>query len=470
MSLPGIFTPDRSGKHLFADGFLLDNLPIGVGKEMGADVTLGIHLETAPLDPNTNLSSFGVLGQSISVMSAVNELRSMEQADILVTVPLQKYTSLDYNKADAIIKAGYDAAASKAAVLSAFSVSEADWEEYLANRNARRKTAPIPKFVEVIGTSPEMAKAMDKQMSSLVGAPVDTKKIDQDMMTIVGMGRFATSTYSMVEKNGGAGEDIQASHRPKPTESPNGCSPVRWVTMATHVFISKLGGSFKSLRHRAQSPRYPLAGWAHERCGLGRRRSETARRQGHAMTLRVIILGTTLLFSLPLSAQESKDVIVMKNGDRITGEIKGLSAGVLSVRVRYIDGRIAVQWSQVAHLESNKLYLVQTESGAVYTGKLSTSGESDDPPIRIEVATTPEREVEIAQRQIISLGPTSESFWHRFDGAINTGFLFSKGNESAQYNLSSQVAYYRERWSSQVNFNSTFASNSGAPISTRNQI
>ena len=27
MSLPGIFTPVRSGKHLYADGFLLDNLP-----------------------------------------------------------------------------------------------------------------------------------------------------------------------------------------------------------------------------------------------------------------------------------------------------------------------------------------------------------------------------------------------------------------------------------------------------------
>ncbi len=146
MSLPGIFTPVRSGKHLYADGFLLDNLPIDVAKEMGAEVTLGIHLETAPMDPNTNLSSFGVLGQSISVMSAVNVIHSMEQADLLVTVPLQKYTTLDYNKADAIIKVGYDAAASKATVLSAFSVSEAEWEEYLAKRNARRRTAPIPKY------------------------------------------------------------------------------------------------------------------------------------------------------------------------------------------------------------------------------------------------------------------------------------------------------------------------------------
>src|ERR1700733_8318225 len=163
MSLPGIFTPVRSGKRLYVDGFLLNNLPIDVAKEMGADVTVGIHLETAPLDPKTDLSSFGVLGQSISVMSAVNVLRSMEQADILLTVPLLKYSTLDYNKADAIIKIGYDAAAAKASVLSAFSVSEAEWEEYIAVRNSRRKTAPTPQFVEVAGaTSPEMAKAMEK--------------------------------------------------------------------------------------------------------------------------------------------------------------------------------------------------------------------------------------------------------------------------------------------------------------------
>jgi NTE family protein len=213
MSLPGIFTPVRSGKHLYADGFMLDNLPVDVAKEMGADVTIAIHLETAPLDPNTDLSSFGVLGQSISVMSNVNVIHSMEMADVLVTVPLQKYTAMDYNKADAIIKLGYEAAASKGTVLSGFSVSEAEWEAYLANRNSRRRTAPVPKFVEVVGAPPLMAPSMEKQLSPLVGEPVEAKKIDDDMMAIVGQGRFATATYSMMEKNGEPGLQIQAEQK-----------------------------------------------------------------------------------------------------------------------------------------------------------------------------------------------------------------------------------------------------------------
>jgi hypothetical protein len=190
---------------------------------------------------------------------------------------------------------------------------------------------------------------------------------------------------------------------------------------------------------------------------------------GYAMTIRVIILCSALLFSTTLLAQENKDVLVMKNGDRLTCEIKELSAGVLSVKLSYVDGTIAVQWSQVAHLESNRLFLVHTESGAVYTGKMSTTGASTDPPIRIELAETPREVVEVAQRKIIKLSQTSEGFWHRFDGALNTGFLYSKGNESAQFNLSSQLAYTRERWSSQLSFNSSFASSNGSNLTTRNQ-
>ena len=214
MSLPGIFTPVRSGDHIYADGGLLNNIPIDVAKEMGADIVIGIHLETAPLSPTATLSSFAVLGQSISVMIAANELRSMEQADLLVTVPLQKYNALDYGAADAIIKAGYDAAASKAKVLSAFSVSEVEWQQYLADRKARQKTTPIPEFVQVAGAAPELADSIEKKMAIDVGKPVDSAKLDQQVMTLSGQGRFSNVGYSMIEQQGKQGLQIQTEQKP----------------------------------------------------------------------------------------------------------------------------------------------------------------------------------------------------------------------------------------------------------------
>jgi NTE family protein len=214
MSLPGIFTPVRTGDHIYADGGLLNNIPIDVAKEMGADITIGIHLETEPLSPSAPLSSFAVLGESISVMIASNELRSMEQADVLVSVPLQKYNALDYGAADAIIKAGYDAAAAKGKVLSAFSVSEAEWQQYLANRTARRKTTPVPEFVQVTGTNPELAKSVEQRLAVDVGKPVDIPKLDGQMMRLNGQGRFSNVGYSMVEKDGKQGLEITTEPKP----------------------------------------------------------------------------------------------------------------------------------------------------------------------------------------------------------------------------------------------------------------
>ena len=188
------------------------------------------------------------------------------------------------------------------------------------------------------------------------------------------------------------------------------------------------------------------------------------------MKIKVVILGCMVLFSSPLFGREKTDVIVMKNGDRLTCEIKGLSAGVLSIRLTYVQGTVGLEWAQVAQLESNQLFLVQTEDGTVYTGKLSTVVMSGKRPMGIQVASAPEKEIEISQQQLVKLDETAESFRQRFNGTISTGIQYSKGNQTTQYNVASEVEYPRERWSGQASVNSTFASSSGArSIATRNQ-
>ena len=77
------------------------------------------------------------------------------------------------------------------------------------------------------------------------------------------------------------------------------------------------------------------------------------------MNARAKILIAALLIAAPSAARPKVDVIVMSNGDRITGEIKGLNAGVLRVDLDYVDGSIALQWMKVARIESPQLFIVQ---------------------------------------------------------------------------------------------------------------
>src|ERR1022692_5055093 len=101
------------------------------------------------------------------------------------------------------------------------------------------------------------------------------------------------------------------------------------------------------------------------------------------MNLHTIVLCSVLLFVAPLFGREKRDVIVMKNGDRLTCEIKGLNSGVLYVSLDYILGTSSVQWSKVHHLESSQIFIVKTEGGLVYTGTLSTSDLANDRPMTI---------------------------------------------------------------------------------------
>jgi NTE family protein len=210
MSLPGIFTPVRSGDHIYVDGGLLNNLPVDVAKSMGADITLAVHLEQPQLNPDVAMSSFEVLGRSIAAIVAVNEHRSLEKADLIVVVPLQKFTTMDFDDSKAIIKAGYMAAEANAAKLLRLSVDEAAWKEYLAERDARRRQVTTPEFVTVEGVPSQIAHSIVAGMSSYAGKPVNTANLDKNMMVLTGQGPLASSNYSMVERNGKPGLQIEA--------------------------------------------------------------------------------------------------------------------------------------------------------------------------------------------------------------------------------------------------------------------
>jgi Protein of unknown function, DUF481 len=192
---------------------------------------------------------------------------------------------------------------------------------------------------------------------------------------------------------------------------------------------------------------------------------------GAAMNVRTVILSLVLLLPLPLFPRESTDVIVMKNGDRITCEIKALRGGVLSVGPPYILETISVDWSKVARVESKQLFIIKTEDGSVHTGTLNSVETPAGRPMQIEVAETPEKKkVVLDSSRIVSVGETSEKFRQRFTGGVGFGVIYSKGNSSTQYSLSGLAAYPRERWAAQVGFSSTLTSSSGANVSTRNQL
>lgn len=191
------------------------------------------------------------------------------------------------------------------------------------------------------------------------------------------------------------------------------------------------------------------------------------------MSPRKILMVTLalLLFHIDsLRAREKSDLIVMKNGDKITCEVKGLASNTLYISVDYILNTISVDWTKVDHIESKQLFLVRTQGGVVYTGSLSSPETPDRRPLELEVWEAPEKKITLKRSEVINVAETSRSFWERWNGDLGSGFTYTKGNETAQYNLTSDLGYVTERWSAGASYNSVLTTSTGVTTSTRNQI
>jgi Protein of unknown function, DUF481 len=188
------------------------------------------------------------------------------------------------------------------------------------------------------------------------------------------------------------------------------------------------------------------------------------------MNLKQLLIVAALLAVSPLHAREKSDVIVMKNGDKITCEVKNLSSNTLYVSVDYILNTISVDWTKVDHIDSKQLFLVKTQAGIIYKGALSTPESPDQRPLQIEVIEAPDSKIVLERKKVTDLNETSTDFWQRWNTQVGSGYSYTKGNQASQFNLNSSIGYVEERWSAGAAYNSNLTANTGASTSSRNQL
>ena len=145
------------------DGGILNNLPVDVAKDMGADIVIAVYLDVPPEKMTTAPSLTGVLGKTVGVVVAASEFKNIKAADVLVSADLAGFTAMDYDKWQVLIPKGYEGAQKKSAMLSAFALSPQEWQQYMAERNSRKRTAPTRiTSVRVTGVAPAEARGIEE--------------------------------------------------------------------------------------------------------------------------------------------------------------------------------------------------------------------------------------------------------------------------------------------------------------------
>jgi len=78
---------------------------------------------------------------------------------------------------------------------------------------------------------------------------------------------------------------------------------------------------------------------------------------------------------LPLSAREKTDVIILKNGDHISCEIKRLARGILTVGTDSTMDSVRIKWQDIKTVTSKFLFTLEDDQGRIYVGSLEPAGE-----------------------------------------------------------------------------------------------
>jgi hypothetical protein len=142
-----------------------------------------------------------------------------------------------------------------------------------------------------------------------------------------------------------------------------------------------------------------------------------------------------MLVLVPESGLAQKtDSVMVRNGDRMVGEIKGLERGQLEFKTDAMK-TVYVQWPKVVTVITDKTFEILLDDGTMYFGSLR-SGAQDSVAIQADSGS-----VVVATQAVVELQRIKSSFWAALDGNIDLGIDFTQQNAKTDLNLSGSVRY-----------------------------
>jgi hypothetical protein len=160
------------------------------------------------------------------------------------------------------------------------------------------------------------------------------------------------------------------------------------------------------------------------------------------------------------------DVVVLVNGDAITGEVKSLDFGSLRYETDSM-GTVQIDWEDVVSLSSKQSLQVELVEGSRYYGVVAPG--DGDYQVRIATSSGP---VELAVRQVVRIVPIDrdERWWQRLDGSLSFGFNTQKGTEISTLNLAFDSHYRTLNWLAGLTVNSAITDQPDEDISMRQNV
>jgi hypothetical protein len=175
---------------------------------------------------------------------------------------------------------------------------------------------------------------------------------------------------------------------------------------------------------------------------------------------RVALLALCVLAAGRPAAAADTDVVVLMNGDRMHGEIKGMQYGRLQLSTTTMS-TVYVEWDKVAGLLSQRFFEFELMDGSRYYGSLEPA-DTGALGVAFEGQVTA---LDVAR--VVRIRLIKSSFWDRIDGSISLGASYTRSSEIGQGSLSVSVGTRRPAFELKTDFSTTVTVQPDQPDQSR---
>ena len=167
----------------------------------------------------------------------------------------------------------------------------------------------------------------------------------------------------------------------------------------------------------------------------------------------------------PLPAAAAKtDVIVLKNGDRVTGEVKQLERGYLTYKTDDM-GTLDVEWDNVAQITAKTSFEVDDLQGGIYIGTLQPGPDEGQLMVVGLVGSQT-----ILMADVVRIQRLGDSFWGGVDGSIDAGLSYTSSNELSSLDIFADITFKRPTYQVSASLASTLTRQPEVEDTRRNDL
>jgi hypothetical protein len=180
--------------------------------------------------------------------------------------------------------------------------------------------------------------------------------------------------------------------------------------------------------------------------------------------MRLLLLWIAFFFGAPRPAlARSSDVVVLRNGDRISGEIKGLERGKLDFSTDDA-GRLSIEWEKVESLTSPFAYDVEVGSGLTYFGHLVRAERDGYIVVQDLTADT------LRISSVVGITTLDAGFLQRVKSYLDLGFTLAKAHKATTFSLGGSADYRAAEFGSVTKFDAYAQGQEEVATTVRNSV